>query len=138
MINECRFIDLNIGIQFNQYWKHHINSDQVALSRSSCLLLYFCPLVSRNMKWAPTLEKVSPDSTSHDSNALDVEALQQTSIEDGNATEENPVDTPRAQGVDAGYAIDWDGPDDPQNPHNWTATKKWLTIILISAITFNQ
>ncbi|KAJ4300682.1 hypothetical protein N0V90_002770 [Kalmusia sp. IMI 367209] len=30
----------------------------------------------------------------------------------------------------------WDGPDDPQNPMNWKYTKKWGTVILISAITF--
>ncbi|KAF2737909.1 MFS general substrate transporter [Polyplosphaeria fusca] len=30
----------------------------------------------------------------------------------------------------------WDGPDDPQNPMNWSRNKKWGTVILISAITF--
>ncbi|KAK1765233.1 polyamine transporter 1 [Phialemonium atrogriseum] len=34
--------------------------------------------------------------------------------------------------------VDWDGPEDPQNPQNWTSTKKWTIIILISTITFNQ
>ncbi|EFR01508.1 fluconazole resistance protein 1 [Nannizzia gypsea CBS 118893] len=32
--------------------------------------------------------------------------------------------------------VDWDGPDDPQNPLNWTKTKKWLNIILVAYITF--
>lgn len=32
--------------------------------------------------------------------------------------------------------IDFDGPDDPQNPLNWGFTKKWGMVLLISAITF--
>ena len=31
--------------------------------------------------------------------------------------------------------VDWDGPDDPEMPINWTATKKWTNIIIISALT---
>ena len=30
----------------------------------------------------------------------------------------------------------WDGPNDPQNPMNWRYTKKWGTVLLVSAITF--
>ena len=36
-----------------------------------------------------------------------------------------------------GYIVDWDGPDDPQNPMNWTDTRKWTIIALVSALTFN-
>lgn len=32
--------------------------------------------------------------------------------------------------------VDFDGPDDPQNPLNWSFTKKWGMVMLISAITF--
>ncbi|KAJ4384489.1 hypothetical protein N0V86_000088 [Didymella sp. IMI 355093] len=32
--------------------------------------------------------------------------------------------------------VDFDGPDDPHNPLNWGFTKKWGTVLLISAITF--
>lgn len=32
--------------------------------------------------------------------------------------------------------VDWDGPDDPTNPMNWTTKKKWTIIGLISANTF--
>ena len=32
--------------------------------------------------------------------------------------------------------VDFDGPDDPQNPMNWTFYKKWGMVLLISAITF--
>jgi hypothetical protein len=36
------------------------------------------------------------------------------------------------------HIVDWDGPQDPQNPQNWSSTRKWTIIILISMITFNQ
>ncbi|KAJ8112197.1 hypothetical protein OPT61_g5384 [Boeremia exigua] len=32
--------------------------------------------------------------------------------------------------------VDFDGPDDPQNPMNWSFAKKWGTVTLVSAITF--
>lgn len=31
--------------------------------------------------------------------------------------------------------VDWDGPDDPENPLNWPARKKWTHIILLATIT---
>ncbi|KAF2277566.1 MFS general substrate transporter [Westerdykella ornata] len=30
----------------------------------------------------------------------------------------------------------WDGPDDPQNPMNWSEKKKWGTVTVVSCITF--
>lgn len=32
--------------------------------------------------------------------------------------------------------VDWDGPDDPANPYNWTKGKKWLNGGFLSAMTF--
>jgi hypothetical protein len=32
--------------------------------------------------------------------------------------------------------VDWDGEDDPQNPMNWSNTRKYLIIALVSTITF--
>lgn len=31
--------------------------------------------------------------------------------------------------------VDWDGPDDPENPLNWSQAKKWANIATISSIT---
>ena len=31
--------------------------------------------------------------------------------------------------------VDWDGPDDPANPVNWSLTKKWSNIAVLSAMT---
>ncbi|KAF5026579.1 hypothetical protein F66182_1304 [Fusarium sp. NRRL 66182] len=32
--------------------------------------------------------------------------------------------------------VGWDGPDDPENPQNWSAGKKWVNIVLLSFMTF--
>jgi multidrug resistance protein len=32
--------------------------------------------------------------------------------------------------------VTWDGPDDPDNPKNWTTKKKWLATIVVSTFTF--
>ncbi|KAF5364870.1 hypothetical protein D9757_013047 [Collybiopsis confluens] len=32
--------------------------------------------------------------------------------------------------------VDWDGPDDPSNPKNWSYGKKWAATTIVSAFTF--
>jgi len=32
--------------------------------------------------------------------------------------------------------VDWDGPDDPSNPMNWSSKKKWANICVLAAINF--
>ncbi|EIW85967.1 MFS polyamine transporter [Coniophora puteana RWD-64-598 SS2] len=32
--------------------------------------------------------------------------------------------------------VDWDGPDDPQNPKNWSYRQKWAATIVVSSFTF--
>ncbi|KAI4523073.1 MFS general substrate transporter, partial [Schizophyllum commune Loenen D] len=39
--------------------------------------------------------------------------------------------------VDDGICVDWDGPDDPANPRNWSLAKKWRITCICSLITFN-
>ncbi|WYZ36996.1 hypothetical protein EsH8_II_000502 [Colletotrichum jinshuiense] len=34
--------------------------------------------------------------------------------------------------------VDWDGPDDPQNPQNWPMKMKWINVGLISMLTFGS
>lgn len=34
--------------------------------------------------------------------------------------------------------VEWDSPDDPQNPQNWSGIRKWCLVTLISAVTFNR
>ncbi|KAI0057755.1 MFS polyamine transporter [Artomyces pyxidatus] len=32
--------------------------------------------------------------------------------------------------------VDWEGPDDPENPRNWSSLKKWGATTIVSAFTF--
>lgn len=32
--------------------------------------------------------------------------------------------------------VEWDGEDDPENPYNWSKTRKWINGGLVSAMTF--
>ncbi|KAK5999316.1 hypothetical protein QM012_005591 [Aureobasidium pullulans] len=34
------------------------------------------------------------------------------------------------------YLVDWNGPDDPDNPQNWSKTKKWVITMMLSTLTF--
>lgn len=41
-----------------------------------------------------------------------------------------PIPSPEDENI-----VDWDGPDDPANPMNWTGRKKWANIAILSALT---
>lgn len=32
--------------------------------------------------------------------------------------------------------VTWNGPDDPENPKNWTYKKKWAATLIVSSFTF--
>lgn len=66
----------------------------------------------------------STSETASKSGAVDSEAqIEPVSIE--------IVDTNKLEAHDANV-VDWDGPQDPENPQNWTSGKKWTHIILVS------
>ncbi|KAH6695340.1 polyamine transporter 3 [Plectosphaerella plurivora] len=46
--------------------------------------------------------------------------------------EKGPANEPDARDPNI---VDWDGPDDPENPQNWPEKKKWTNIALISGLT---
>lgn len=33
------------------------------------------------------------------------------------------------------FEVGWDGPDDPENPLNWTPLKRWSTIVTVALNT---
>ncbi|TFK47476.1 MFS general substrate transporter [Heliocybe sulcata] len=45
-----------------------------------------------------------------------------------------PSSSPEDDGE--GTVVDWEGPDDPQNPRNWTYRRKWGATLIVSAFTF--
>ena len=34
------------------------------------------------------------------------------------------------------HQVSWDGPDDPENPKNWSFKRKWAATIVVSSFTF--
>jgi DHA1 family multidrug resistance protein-like MFS transporter len=60
--------------------------------------------------------------------------------EDANRTAEDEPIPAAAPAQDAPpkdpNLIDWDGPDDPENPMNWSRSKKWITTTMLGIVTF--
>ena len=60
--------------------------------------------------------------------------------EDANRAPEGEPIPAAAPGKDAPpkdpNLIDWDGPDDPENPMNWSRSKKWITTAMLGIVTF--
>lgn len=46
-----------------------------------------------------------------------------------------PAGTPRALSTDSSQ-VTWDGPDDPENPKNWSQARKWQATVIVSAFAF--
>ena len=44
-----------------------------------------------------------------------------------------PAPPPNEEGSDI---VDWDGPQDPENPQNWSSKYKWYTIMILACMTF--
>ena len=58
-------------------------------------------------------------------------------LEAGHASEDSKKKDPgiRSTEVDPNI-VDWDGPDDPKNPVNWSENLKWANVAVIASITF--
>lgn len=50
----------------------------------------------------------------------------------------NPVNENDTMVKDEPVYVDWDGPDDLENPQNWPLSRKWWLVGLVSAVTFNM
>ncbi len=88
-------------------------------------------MASRQQPWAdestPTISASSSDETME---AADVERdLEKLSQEGG--SEDRISDTGRTAAV-----TDWDGPDDPENPHTWSESKKMYHILVPTILGF--
>jgi hypothetical protein len=51
-----------------------------------------------------------------------------------NSKNESDRDVPAE--LDSELIVWWNGPDDPENPMNWSSTWKWVNICVISVISF--
>lgn len=78
----------------------------------------------------------SDDKTASQSSDVDIEAnieADKANVDntDDMTSEKQPVDA-----VDNGVTIvDFEGPDDPENPMNWSSRKKAFTIVLVTLMT---
>ena len=94
-------------------------------------------------KVGPARDESEKEEPAKDKSALQRVAPLKTDIE--NPAQDAPLDAtvdadqlPTMLGFDQARIVDWDSPQDPANPQNWTGARKWMIIILVSAITFNQ
>lgn len=64
--------------------------------------------------------------------AGDLEKGAPASLREQDGQDEHPPDNSNQDP----NVVDWDGPDDPENPLNWSLKKKGILITSISVITF--
>lgn len=58
-------------------------------------------------------------------------------LEAGHGSEDSDKKQPETTKPEADpNIVDWDGPDDPQNPVNWSEKLKWANVAVIASITF--
>ncbi|KAF5001457.1 hypothetical protein FGRMN_1053 [Fusarium graminum] len=62
---------------------------------------------------------------------LDEDLKRERDIEDGSTSVESEGPT-----IDDPNIVNWDGPDDPANPQNWSMKKKTITVVIVSSVTF--
>ena len=73
-----------------------------------------------------------PDQTSGQEAANDADTDQQSHKNDVEASSGLARDTPTPDS----FIVDWDGPDDPHNPFNWTNFKKYRQLVGMAVNTF--
>lgn len=95
--------------------------------------------ISSNLGWIPepghqasARPSISRDEKNHNAAAADKD-LEKGDDRPGSASS---IDEPGEEPEEDPNVVDFDGPDDPQNPLNWKASKKWGMVTLVSAITF--
>jgi hypothetical protein len=82
----------------------------------------------------------SERQTQTDLSKIDLEKGGEQSRADSYKSEErtlNGDDVPANPGTETRdpNIVDWDGPDDPDNPQNWPDSKKWRIIGVLAAVT---
>ena len=85
----------------------------------------------------PQVERITSPSrpSSLESTRNNSQIREEGDIEKAFAThEDKDVTAIEIQPIDPDL-VDWDGPDDPENPLNWPAKRKYMNIALLSIIT---
>jgi hypothetical protein len=83
-----------------------------------------------NVVWIPMVSQAKSDVSSLSRSSIsDVEDIEKD-LEKGHDARFQDEDPPNPN------IVDFDGPDDTENPMNWKASKKWGMISLVAVITF--
>ena len=62
---------------------------------------------------------------------------QEVDLEAGHHSEDSDKKEPEKDKTEVDpNIVDWDGPDDPKNPINWSEKLKWANIAVIASVTF--
>lgn len=51
-------------------------------------------------------------------------------------TQESATSSSLQNTTEKSNIVDWNGENDPENPMNWTPFRKWMTVTLVSVVTF--
>jgi hypothetical protein len=81
------------------------------------------------------LDEKSSSSNNHASGSIDTDDNGDAEKSSNGATTKTPPDAATQEEIDPNI-VDYDGPDDPTNPYNWTKTRKWINGGFLSALTF--
>ena len=85
-------------------------------------------------------EAVAPSVTtsSKDESQPDISFIEEDIEKQSIPVQENDASTVPADGKQSTdpNIVDWDGPNDPENPLNWTMSKKVGAIAIVALITF--
>ncbi|KAH7034290.1 major facilitator superfamily domain-containing protein [Macrophomina phaseolina] len=86
----------------------------------------------------PTNIGVYNSSGKHSPHALPSALGKDVDLEKSEASVRTSIDDQEgcAQPLQDPNIVDWDSPDDPENPMNWPKAKKWGAICIVSSITF--
>ncbi|KAI7220293.1 MFS general substrate transporter [Hortaea werneckii] len=84
--------------------------------------------VAEDHEAAKSTDKTSPEAKRQDSSNASIN-------EPLHDPEKGPTTAEQEQEDHDPNIVDWDGPDDPSNPVNWSPTRKWTNIAVLSALT---
>ena len=58
-----------------------------------------------------------------------------TSLEKGLGVEDGPSNNNASVNDADPNMVDWDGPNDPENPMNWPESRKWIAVATVSVMS---
>jgi MFS family permease len=80
------------------------------------------------------MDQHDPIESGIDANINDKESYQETDVESAREQQEKPVEKGTPNDKDPNL-VDWDGPNDPENPQNFSNLRKWIITLTMSSMT---